>query len=114
MELITENTLKQGVTFLCKNDNDLHSVILKYGIPPLWNREPGFASLLKIILEQQVSLASAAACYMKLEAAINEITPQNFLPLDDNQLKKIGFSRQKTAYARNLADLIVAKSAQSG
>jgi DNA-3-methyladenine glycosylase II len=108
MELVTDQTLSFGVHYLCQKDQDLHTVINLYGYPPLWNRKPGFASLLRIILEQQVSLASAAACYGKLEDRIGEIIAESVLRLHDSELREIGFSRQKAAYARNLAQLIVA------
>lgn len=79
----------------------------RYGTPPLWDREPGFATLLKIILEQQVSLASAKACFDKLEAHLGDVTPDLLLSLDDSTLKTIGFSRQKTSYARHLSEAIL-------
>jgi DNA-3-methyladenine glycosylase II len=60
-----------------------------------------------IILEQQVSLASAKAAYNRLLAAASPLTPKRFLELDDATLKKIGFSRQKTGYGRRLAQAIV-------
>jgi DNA-3-methyladenine glycosylase II len=82
-------------------------VYSKYGTPPLWDREPGFATLLQIILEQQVSLASAKACYDKLEALLGHVTPENVLTLNDTELKTVGFSRQKTAYARHLSESII-------
>src|SRR5262249_2554329 len=59
-----------------------------------------------IILEQQVSLASARAAFRRLKAAI-PVTPEHLLTLSDAELKRIGFSRQKTAYARHLATAIV-------
>lgn len=74
-----------------------------YGPPPFWQREESFGSLVKIILEQQVSLASAQAAYDKLRATVTEVTPDTFLRLTDDQLRTIGFSRQKTSYGRNLA-----------
>jgi len=76
-------------------------------MPPLWPREPGFATLLHIILEQQVSLASAKSAFDRLCAAIGPPMPRTFLTLDDAQLKAIGFSRQKTRYGRELACAIV-------
>lgn len=79
----------------------------KHGTPPLWDREPGFATLLYIILEQQVSLASAKACFEKLAAHLGDVTPNGLLTLNDIELKKIGFSRQKTAYARHLSEAIL-------
>ena len=71
--------------------------------PPRWKREPGFPTLIRIILEQQVSLASAKATYDRLCKKVILLTPENFLSLDDIQLKAIGFSRQKTKYGRELA-----------
>jgi DNA-3-methyladenine glycosylase II len=73
----------------------------------MWAREPGFPTLIHIILEQQVSLASARAAYDRLLAAASPLTPDRFLELDDAQLKRIGFSRQKTAYGRELAGAIL-------
>lgn len=78
------------------------------GVPPLWNREPGFASLVHIILEQQVSLASGKAALTRLIEAIDPFTPGEFLMLSDSALKGIGFSRQKSAYCRFLAQGILA------
>ena len=77
------------------------------GPPPLWQRPPGFATMVRFILEQQVSLASADAAYQRLESKIGEITPQGFLILDDVTLREIGFSRQKAGYGRGLASAIV-------
>src|SRR5581483_9148798 len=74
---------------------------------PLWEREPGFPTLVHIILEQQVSLASAKAAFDRLHAAISPINPERFLTLDDAELKAIGFSRQKTLYCRLLAQALL-------
>jgi len=82
-------------------------IIDRYGTPPLWDRPPGFATLLQIILEQQVSLASAKACFDKLSQQIGEVTPKGFAELDDVELRTIGFSRQKAAYARHLSAAII-------
>lgn len=81
----------------------------RYGTPPLWERPTGFATLLNIILEQQVSLASAKACFDKLGVHLGEVTPEKLLTINDADLKTIGFSRQKTAYARHLAEAIIEK-----
>lgn len=73
----------------------------------MWQREAGFSTLLHIILEQQVSLASARAAHNKLLKAASPLTPQRFLHLDDARLRAIGFSRQKTAYGRHLSQSII-------
>jgi len=106
---INEETLRKGVKHLIQIDPQLKQVIEKYGAPPVWGRSPGFPSLVKIILEQQVSLASASSAYQKLEQRIETVTPENFLTLTDEELKKIGFSRQKTGYCRHLARSIQEK-----
>lgn len=91
------------------DDQHLGLVHARYGVPPLWDREPGFATLLQIILEQQVSLASAKACFDKLAACLGNVTPENVLSLSDAELKTVGFSRQKTAYARHLSEALLEK-----
>jgi DNA-3-methyladenine glycosylase II len=98
------NSLLEGAQFLADRDPDLARVLEALGPPPLWARAPGFATLVYIILEQQVSLASARAAFLRLEEVLKgAITPENFLMLDDAALRAIGFSRQKTAYGRILA-----------
>jgi len=89
------------------SDPHLRIVHETYGVPPLWDREPGFATLLQIILEQQVSLASAKACFDKLAAYLGNVTPDALLSLSDGELRTVGFSRQKTAYARHLSEAIL-------
>jgi len=104
---LNELTLIQGVRELAKKDVELDGIVTKYGPPPLWEKEPGFHTLIHIVLEQQVSLASAKAAYDRLEKAADPLTPKNFLGLSDEELKEIGFSRQKTRYGRELANAVV-------
>jgi DNA-3-methyladenine glycosylase II len=104
---LTEQTLAHGVEFLSALDPDLARIHAALGPPPLWAREPGFATLVHIILEQQVSLASAAAAFGKLKQACGEVTPLTYLSFNDEELKTIGFSRQKAAYCRGLARAIL-------
>jgi DNA-3-methyladenine glycosylase II len=105
--MITPAELNRIVEVLAGRDKIFASVVKQYGMPPLWEREPGFATLMHIILEQQVSLASAKTAFDRLCAAIGPPTPANFLTLDDGQLKTIGFSRQKARYGRELSRAIV-------
>ena len=97
----------KGVRFLAARDQDLAAIASTYGPPPLWGREVGFHTLVHIILEQQVSLASAQAAYDRLEQAVNPLAPRGFLRLTDEELKAIGFSRQKTKYGRELSIAII-------
>jgi len=107
---LNNNSFLHAVHLLEDQDHDLRFVISRYGVPPFWKRKPGFQALLYIILEQQVSLASAKAAYDKLVKATRSLTPESFLNLKDIELKAIGFSRQKTQYGRNLAESILQKS----
>ncbi|HRH49061.1 MAG TPA: DNA-3-methyladenine glycosylase 2 family protein [Panacibacter sp.] len=94
---------------LGKKDKHLRSIIKTHGYPPLWSRAPSFTTLINIILEQQVSLASARAAFLKLQEKIGHITPEKILLLSDWELKTCYFSRQKIIYARHLATAIVNK-----
>jgi DNA-3-methyladenine glycosylase II len=100
---LNEHTLTQGLNVIAAADPDMERIFQEVGPPPLWKREPGFPTLVHIILEQQVSLASAKAAFDRLLKHVSVLSPQQFLELDDLTLKKIGFSRQKTAYCRHLA-----------
>jgi DNA-3-methyladenine glycosylase II len=101
---LNEDAFTQAVRALSDRDAHLAEVIQRYGQPPLWVREPGFPTLVYIILEQQVSLASAKAAFDRLNAAVRPLTPRGFLKLTDADLLRIGFSRQKTLYTRLLAE----------
>ena len=106
---LNANSLRRHSRELSETDPHLRVVLETYGTPPLWDREPGFATLLHIILEQQVSIASAKACFDKLTSRLGHVTPENLLTLTDADLKTVGFSRQKTAYARHLSEAILEK-----
>lgn len=104
---LTQETLTSAVEELAQRDADFARVYAQFGVPPMWGREPGFATLIHMILEQQVSLASAQAAFDKLCALVEPLTPESFLPLDDDTLRGAGFSHQKTSYGRFLAQAIL-------
>ena len=104
---LTQKAFAQAVPCLARRDCDLARVVTRFGPPPLWEREEGFPTLLLIILEQQVSLASARAAFNRLLGVVSPLTPEKFLKLGDKELKAVGFSRQKTAYGRHLARAIL-------
>jgi DNA-3-methyladenine glycosylase II len=104
--VLTETRLAEAVAQLVARDADLAGIVARYGPPPLWDREPGFATLLHIVLEQQVSLASARAAFDRLREVAVLLTPARFLELNDEELLAIGFSRQKARYGRALAEAI--------
>ncbi|MCX6642092.1 MAG: DNA-3-methyladenine glycosylase 2 family protein [Candidatus Bathyarchaeota archaeon] len=107
VDVLNEEKLLEAVRILADRDPVLASIVQRYGAPPLWFRPPGFATLILIILEQQVSLSSARAAYIRLEKSLGELNPTSFVKLNDAELKIIGFSRQKTSYGRKLANGIL-------
>lgn len=107
LKAVHRRNLKTHCSRLAKEEPLFGVVLDKYGVPPLWDRPAGFATLLQIILEQQVSLASAKACFDKLQSAAGTVTPENVLSLNDTEMRDIGFSRQKAGYARHLADAVL-------
>ncbi len=102
-------TLETGCRILAERSAALAALYDRNGLPPLWRRQPGFSTLVKLILEQQVSLASGAAAYRRLEARLGEVTPATLLTLDDDELRAAAFSRQKARYVRLLAGAILAE-----
>jgi len=104
---LTDRRLKLAVAELSRRVPALGQIRERHGCPPLWDRPAGFPTLLHIILEQQVSIASARAAFDRLRALARPLTPSTFLRLDDVQLRAVGFSRQKADYARGLAEAIL-------
>ncbi|SDE17057.1 DNA-3-methyladenine glycosylase II [Mucilaginibacter pineti] len=92
---------------LAADDPDLAGIISAHGYPPLWSRPNTFETLVHIILEQQVSLASALSALNKMRERVQEITPARVLLLTDEEFKACYFSRQKTTYTKYLAEAIL-------
>lgn len=107
IETLNRQNLISACRTLSAKDSALEFIYKKYGTPPLWKRAENFPTLVHIILEQQVSLASALAAFSKLKEKIGEITPEAVLKLSDKELKSAYFSRQKTVYVRELAKAVL-------
>jgi len=105
-ETLTEETYAQAVRRLVRQDRGLAEIVASAGMPPFWVRPPGFPTLIQIILEQQVSLASAFAAFDKLGAAAGDLTPSRLLALPDDVLRAAGLSRQKARYCRIAAEAV--------
>jgi len=101
---LDETTLLEAVDALVARDPAIAASVELFGPPPLWSRERSFGTLVHLILEQQVSLASALAAFGWLRAALaGSVTPEGLLGLDEAEMRSIGFSRQQAGYARDLA-----------
>jgi DNA-3-methyladenine glycosylase II len=104
---LSEGALRRGIDRLAEVDRDLARALERVGYPAPRQREPGFATLLRIMVAQQLSTRSAAAIWGRLEAACGDaVTAARFLALDEAAFKAIGFSRQKMAYGRALAEAL--------
>jgi DNA-3-methyladenine glycosylase II len=100
---LTKVNYNQALEILKKRDPDIKGILSRLGSPPFWCREPGFPTLIHIILEQQVSLASAKATFIRLQQMIPVLTPETFLRAAQETLRQAGFSRQKARYGQLLA-----------
>jgi DNA-3-methyladenine glycosylase II len=103
MNIVNEKDIGQ----IIKADKIFGFINKTYGHPPDWTRPPGFVSLAKIILEQQVSLASANAHFLRLSNYLTGFSPENILSLKDEELRNCQISRQKAKYLRELSAAIV-------
>ncbi len=88
-------------------DPDFALVVERYGPPPSRRRPGGFATLLRIILGQQVSTAAAAAIWQRLEDGVDDVTPDCILAVDADGLRQFGLSRPKVRYAIALAKALL-------
>jgi DNA-3-methyladenine glycosylase II len=107
-QTLDEDSLLLAVEALSRIDPALARIADRHGPPPLWAREPGFPTLVRIILEQQVSLSSADAAYGRLERAVGAVAPSSVAQAGEPRLAAAGLTRQKSRYlvalARSVAD----------
>jgi len=104
--MLDETAFTEAATALCETDPELATIVEAHGLPAFWAREPGLETLVLLILEQQVSLASAKAAYTRLETRLGGLTTVGILGSSDEELRADGFSRQKARYVRALATAI--------
>jgi DNA-3-methyladenine glycosylase II len=103
---LSQTVLNDSIYRLARIDGDVARALERVGYPAPRQREAGFATLLRIMVAQQLSTKSAAAIWARLEAACGHVTAARLLELDEAAFRTIGFSRQKTAYGRSLAEAV--------
>ena len=101
---LTSDDLAKAACELAHRDRYLRLIYESHGVPPMWARRPGFATLLRIVLEQQVSLISARAMFVRLKANINPFNPEHFIDCGEAYLRSLGMTRQKAHYAIQVAE----------
>lgn len=100
--------IKTGLDAIAANDSRMEKALALAGYPEPRIRERGYATLLRTIVGQQVSVAAAASVWRKLEAHLGEdLPPERLLASDFDELRACGLSRQKQGYARSLCELVV-------
>ena len=99
--------MQKAINFLTKRDKTFARIIKQYGVPVIPTRPQGFETLALLILEQQVSIDSAKAAFVKLKNTVKFFTPKYLLSLDDIDYRSCGVSRQKTSYIKALANAVL-------
>ncbi len=111
---LTGQSLAVAARLLANRDEELAGILRNLGPPPLWSRTPGFPTLVRIILEQQVSLASADSMFRRLVTNVDPFVPGRFVELGETHLRSLGMTRQKTTYCLDLAKRITGGSLRLG
>jgi DNA-3-methyladenine glycosylase II len=101
--------MQDAIAFLTEKEVVFKSIIEKYGLPTIPKRPQGFETLVLLILEQQVSIDSAKATFLKIKASQKSIQPEILLEVSDEDFRNLGVSRQKTAYIKALASALLNK-----
>ncbi len=99
--------LEAGTRELAAGDPHLAAVVARLGTPPMFARRPGFSTLVKIILEQQVSLAAARTMYLRVEKQLGAVSPVTIAATGIDGLRSFGLTRQKSAYCHGIAARIL-------
>ena len=101
--------MQKAIKYLSKKDKVFALIIEQFGIPAIPARPQGFETLALLILEQQVSIDSAKATFLKLKNAVKSFTAKYLLALSDVDYRTCGVSRQKTSYIKALAGAVINK-----
>lgn len=105
---LDEARLKAALDQLAACDSDIAAALAEVGFPAPRTREPGIATLLRIVVAQQISTKAAAAIWTRLElVAGTSVSAASLLELSDPDFRQIGFSARKVEYARDLARAVV-------
>ena len=99
--------MKEAFNFLTNQESIFKQIVLEYGLPIIPSRPQGFETLVLLILEQQVSIDSAKATYLRLRDKAISFTPERLVVFSDEDFRAAGVSRQKTGYIKGLSQAII-------
>lgn len=105
---LSAEQIETAITHVAKCDDAVRQGLATVGLPAPRIGEPGFAAMLRIMVAQQLSVKAAATIWARLEALLGTVTPGSLMAQDDDALRGVGLSRQKAAYARELAGATLA------
>ena len=111
---LTHASLAAAVRVLARRDRDLAALFRRNGLPPMWARRPGFATLVHIVLEQQVSIVAARSLYRRVRERIGGMTPEIVARTGVRRLHRLGLTRQKASYCHGLAQAVLEGSLSLG
>ncbi len=109
LKIYKDHKSKKKIFYLAKKDKDLIDLFINFSNFEEYKKNKGFKGILQLIIEQQLSVASANAIYKKLKAKMINISPESFLKIKEGELKKCGLSKQKINYLTGLAKKCVSK-----
>lgn len=109
MHTLDRQSLQKAVLQLAASDPVLKALHERWGFPPLWRRDPSFRTLVTIVMEQKISLASARAVMTRITALCRPFTPARFLALDPMALREAGASHAKIDYCRSIAEALLTR-----
>jgi len=101
--------MKEAFDYLAAQEPVFKSIVDQYGLPTIPSRPPGFETLVLLILEQQVSIDSAKATYLRLRKKAVVFTPEKLVMFSEEDFRSVGVSRQKTVYIKGLSQTIINK-----
>jgi len=104
---LTHESLAIAVRALARRDRELAALFKHNGLPPMWARRPGFATLVHIVLEQQVSIVAARSLYLRVRERIGGMTPEIIVRTGTTKLHRLGLTRQKASYCHGLAEAVL-------
>lgn len=106
MEIINNSSFEKALKYLSKNDKDIKEILKNFGKPKLFVRNNEFATIIKIIVEQMLSVSAANSIFSRLEKISGGITPEFILDSDTETLREIGLSYQKIKYCKNISQAV--------
>ena len=99
--------MDDSISYLVEKEIIFKKIIDDYGVPIIPSRPEGFETLCKLILEQQVSIESAKACFQKIEKLLKTVSPETIFKSSQEDLRSCGVSRQKINYLYHLSESIL-------